>query len=97
MCQKCVKSHKNICQKCVKSHIFGTYSLMIENEGNIIPIEIKSGSRISGRSLAEYRKKYQPNLLVRFSLNNLQYNDGMLSIPLPLADWLKKIFSFVKN
>ena len=28
MCQKCVKSHKNICQKCVKSHIFDTYSLM---------------------------------------------------------------------
>jgi predicted AAA+ superfamily ATPase len=69
---------------------------IVENEGNIIPIEIKSGSRISGKSLAEYRKKYQPNLLVRFSLNNMQYNDGMLSLPLPLADWLKKIFSFVK-
>ena len=52
-----------------------------------VPVEVKSERRISGKSLSVYAKKYQPSRRVRFSMNNLQQNDGLLSCPLPLADW----------
>ena len=64
---------------------------LIQGNVGVIPIEVKSGTRISGASLSSYAKKYNPSLLVRFSLNDLQFNGGLLSIPLPMADWLEKV------
>lgn len=61
----------------------------------IIPVEVKAESRISGNSLAEYNKKYEPPLRIRFSMLNLQYNDGLLSCPSPLAGWLDKLLSLI--
>ena len=54
---------------------------------NIIPIEVKAENCISGRSLSVYAAKYQPKERIRFSFLNLQYNEGLLSCPSPLADW----------
>lgn len=53
---------------------------------DVIPIEVKSGISITGRSLVEYNKKYSPNLRVRFSMLNLKRDDTLLNIPLFLAD-----------
>ena len=64
---------------------------LIEHGGHIIPIEVKSSTRISGGSLASYFHKYNPALRIRFSMNNLHFNDGLLSIPLPLADWTHQL------
>lgn len=57
----------------------------------IIPMEVKSDTCIRGKSLAVYNAKYSPPLRVRYSMNNLKANDGLLSIPLPLADRTEKI------
>lgn len=54
----------------------------------IIPIEVKSDTRISGKSLSVYKEKYAPKLRVRLSLNNIQQNDDLLSLPLPLCCFL---------
>ncbi len=51
----------------------------------IIPVEVKAEDNISGNSLSEYNKKYLPNYRVRFSMQNLQFNCGLLSCPSPLA------------
>lgn len=56
----------------------------------IIPIEVKSENCISGRSLSVYNEKFHPNLRIRFSFLNLQKNDGLLSCPTPLAEWISK-------
>ena len=56
----------------------------------IIPIEVKSENCISGRSLSVYHEKFHPNLRIRFSFLNLQKNDGLLSCPTPLAEWISK-------
>ena len=62
------------------------------NDGLIIlPIEVKSDSRISGKSFAEYDKKYQPALRIRYSMKNLKKDGNLLNIPLYLADWTKNI------
>lgn len=57
----------------------------------VIPVEVKSDTRISGKSLSVYANKFNPPLRIRFSMNNLKENDGLLSCPIPLADWLYKI------
>ncbi len=66
---------------------------VIQWESEIIPIEVKAAGNINGNSLALYNKKYEPNLRVRFSLLNLQYNSGLLSAPAPLAAWFGKLFA----
>lgn len=58
---------------------------------NVIPVEVKSESRISGKSLSVYTSKFAPPLRIRFSMNNLKENNGLLSCPIPLADWIYKI------
>lgn len=61
---------------------------MLEHNGKIIPIEVKSSESIRAKSLSSYRKQYNPELSVRFSLKNLQLRDGFLDIPHMLADRL---------
>ncbi len=70
---------------------------LIQNSLGIIPIEVKAGTRISGASLSSYRKKYNPRLLIRLSLNDLQFNGGLLSVPLPLADWLWRLMGMARG
>jgi hypothetical protein len=57
----------------------------------IIPIEVKAEGNISGNSLAVYTKKYNPEIRIRFSMLNLQFNGGLLSCPSPLAGWLPQL------
>ncbi len=49
---------------------------------HIIPIEVKSGENVYAKSLRSYRDRYHPILSLRFSLKELEYNDGLLNIPL---------------
>ena len=53
---------------------------------DVVPIEVKSGTSVTGKSLAEYNKKYTPRLRVRFSMLNLKRDESLLNIPLFLAD-----------
>ena len=62
---------------------------------DIIPIEVKAENNISGNSLSEYNKKFKPRLCLRFSMLNLQYNEGLLSSPSPLAGWLGRLLGLV--
>jgi len=61
----------------------------------VIPVEVKSDVRISGKSFAEYDKKYQPELRIRFSLKNLKKDGNLLNIPLYLTDWLKQLLKII--
>ena len=56
----------------------------------IIPVEVKSALSTKSRSLSEYRKKYLPELSVRFSLKNVEKNGDLLNLPLFLADYIEK-------
>ena len=63
---------------------------VIQWANGIVPIEVKAEGNISGNSLSEYNKKYAPACRIRFSMLNLQFNEGLLSCPSPLAGWLDK-------
>ncbi|MBT4715431.1 MAG: DUF4143 domain-containing protein, partial [Candidatus Marinimicrobia bacterium] len=59
---------------------------LVQYENSIIPIEVKSSENIKGRSLNEYTKLHEPPLRIRFSLRNLEFREGLLNIPLFMAD-----------
>ena len=64
---------------------------VVQWDSYIIPIEVKAEDNISGKSLALYYKKYEPEYRIRFSMLNLQYNGGLLSAPSPLASWFDRL------
>lgn len=57
---------------------------LIQNEDRVIPIETKSGMNVKAKSLRMYREKYKPKLAVRFSMQNLRLDGGLLNVPLYL-------------
>lgn len=59
----------------------------------IIPIEVKSGYNVKAQSLRVYWNKYHPELSIRFSLKNLEYNEGLLNVPLYYSFLLKDIIN----
>ena len=66
---------------------------VVQYDEKIIPVEVKAEGNISGNSLSVYTKKYNPEFRLRFSMLNLQYNDGLLSCPAPLASWLPELLT----
>ncbi len=61
---------------------------LIQRENDIFPVEVKSEAHTAGKSLRKFRELF-PDLVklrVRFSLDNLKLDDGVLNIPLFMAD-----------
>ncbi|MBQ3629616.1 MAG: ATP-binding protein [Prevotella sp.] len=62
---------------------------LVPNGLSILPIEVKSDERISGKSFAVFDEKYHPDLRLRFSLRNVKRDGNLLNLPIFLADWMK--------
>ena len=62
---------------------------VIQDGGDIVPIEVKAGSASRARSLAEYRKRFEPKKSVLTAL----YHDKDSILPLylfwNLKNWMK--------
>lgn len=58
-----------------------------DHDGNVIPIEVKSGSNVTARSLVAYRSKYQPAYAIRLSAKNFGIDGDLRSVPL-YAAWV---------
>ena len=63
---------------------------LIDVAGEVIPVEVKAEGNTNGRSLSVYTQRFNPAKRIRISMNNLQFNDGLYSIPNLLADWALK-------
>ena len=61
---------------------------------HIIPIEVKSSHNTKAKSLKVYKEKYQPELNIILSTNNLSYEGDTLRVPLFYAEQIK---SFVRR
>jgi uncharacterized protein len=70
---------------------------LIQHKDQIIPIEVKSDENVRSKSLTYYHQTYQPSVRIRYSLKNLDWNSGLLNIPLFLADRSKDLLGFTKN
>lgn len=62
--------------------------LLMQVGNGVVPAEVKSGENVKSPSLNYYRRKYPDRtpLAVRLSLRNLAYENGVMSLPLYLAD-----------
>ncbi len=56
-------------------------------DGQVVPIEVKSGKNVSSKSLDAYRMEYKPAVCYRVSAKNFGCENGIRSIPL-YAAWL---------
>lgn len=61
---------------------------LIQRDNDIYPIEVKSGTNTTSRSLRKFKEIFsdEVKLRVRFSLENLKLDDDVLNIPLFMAD-----------
>ena len=66
---------------------------LIQEGLNVIPVEVKSGNSLTGKSLSVFRKEFKPEVSIRYSLNNLNRENNLLNIPLFMADWTKKLLN----
>ena len=64
---------------------------LVQHGSRVIPVEVKSGTSVTGRSLVEYNKRYSPELRIRFSMLNLKKDDNLVNIPLFMADKFKDL------
>jgi hypothetical protein len=63
---------------------------VLQFDTQVIPIEVKSGVSLQGKSLGVYRNRFSPALSLRYSMKNLRYEEGLLNIPVFLTDWTRK-------
>ena len=63
---------------------------VIQHENKIIPIEVKSSNSTNNISLTRYNEKFNNDLSIRFSMNNLKKDGKILNIPLFLVEYIKK-------
>jgi predicted AAA+ superfamily ATPase len=68
---------------------------LIEHEGTVIPLEVKSGISVHSKSLKEYQKRFHPHWSVRVSPLNLQRQKELINCPLyflgAMLKWLSKL------
>ena len=55
---------------------------LVKINGDIIPVEVKNGRRITSKSLNEYIKKYNPQYSIRISSKNFGFENNIKSVPL---------------
>jgi len=68
---------------------------IFDHNGNIFPLEIKSGYSNRKKSLQVYNEKYKPRLLIRSSPMNLKQDGNILNCPLYLMGELQRLLELV--
>lgn len=62
---------------------------IIQHQNEIIPIEVKAGKSLNNTSLKVYNEIHEPNIRIRFSMNNLNKNGNLINIPLFMVEYVK--------
>ncbi len=68
---------------------------IVQKDNEVIPIEVKAETNTKSKSLQKFKEKYNDDikLRVRFSFDNLKLDNGVLNIPLFLADYTNKLIT----
>lgn len=69
---------------------------LLQHNVLLLPVEVKSGTRLSGKSLGVYINRYNTDLALRYSMNNLRRDNVILNIPIFLADWTEKLLKLTR-
>lgn len=63
----------------------------IQYKNKIIPIEVKANKSAKNVSLTRYNEKFNNDISIRFSMNNLKKDGKVINIPLFLIEYLDKL------
>ena len=55
---------------------------IIQQNGKVVPVEVKAGENLQAKSLKVYHQKYQNPVSVRTSLSDFRQDDWLTNIPL---------------
>ena len=58
---------------------------IIQRDGKLIPIEVKSADNTRAKSLKLYMDRYQPDYAIKLSTKNFGFEDGKKTVPLYAA------------
>ena len=72
---------------------------IIQRENDILPVEVKADTNITGKSLKKFKELFgdKVKLRVRFSLENLKLDNDVLNIPLFMADQADRLIGMAMN
>lgn len=63
---------------------------IIQYKNKIIPIEVKSNKSVNNISMTRYNERFNNEISIRFSMNNLSKDGKILNIPLFLIEYMDK-------
>ena len=66
---------------------------IIQYQNRIIPIEVKANKSTNNISLTRYNEKYNNDLSIRFSMNNLTKDGNLINVPLFMIEYLEKFIN----
>ena len=84
-------AHFDVLPRYWTSEATSEVDFLLQNNTSLLPIEVKSGTRLNGKSLGVYINRFDTELALRYSMNNLKRDDVILNIPIFLADWTEKL------
>jgi len=58
---------------------------ILQKDNDIIPVEVKTGTRTKSKSLSVFIEKYKPSYSVRISSKNFGFENNIKSVPLYAA------------
>lgn len=58
---------------------------VIQRDGKLIPVEVKSADNVKAKSLKVYMDKYKPEYAIKLSTKNFGFDDGKKTVPLYAA------------
>lgn len=65
-----------------KNHNTAELDFLLQRGEQIIPVEVKKGTRVQAKSLNQYRITYHPSLSIRLSQKNFGQEEDIKSVPL---------------
>lgn len=66
---------------------------IIQQKGNVYPLEVKAAENLQAKSLKLYCEKYKPETCIRTSLSNYRKEDWLINLPLYAIDALGRVLS----
>lgn len=86
-------AHFDVMPRYWASEATAEVDFLLQNGTALLPIEVKSGTRLSGKSLGIYIGRFSPEVALRYSMNNLKRDGEILNIPIFLADWTDSLLA----
>lgn len=86
-------AHFDVMPRYWTSEATAEVDFLLQNNTSLLPVEVKSGTCLRGRSLGIYIDRFAVELALRFSMNNLKRDGVILNVPIFLADWTGKLLN----